>query len=245
MNNLQLKEINELQIGLKDFKVKPIALMDSTLMLLHRKYPKQSKVNQQSAEQVKELLNQEQNLIEKQFTDTKQEIYQILQQNIQRNNTQTVTTSLPGASASTGTDPATTEDNKLPYFVARNELTKKCETLKYSFTPKQIENFFSDHLIATSAQYPRDWQSQLVKELRNKFDSDWKDLSVSWNWQELTWEQLKIKITSDLKLGFPPLTQRDHWFNLNKQSNETIPQYIRKVHSNMSTSYLNQGLTKN
>ena len=59
LNTLQLEEINELQIGLKDFKVKTLALMDSTSMLLHRKYPKQPKVNLTSAEQVKELLNQE------------------------------------------------------------------------------------------------------------------------------------------------------------------------------------------
>ena len=102
LNNLQLEEIDELQIGLKDFKVRTIALMDATAMLLHKKYQKQSKANQQSAEVVKELLNQEQNLIEKQYTDTKQQIYQILQLHNQRNIT--VTTLTPGASASTSTD---------------------------------------------------------------------------------------------------------------------------------------------
>ena len=119
-------------------------------------------MNQKSAGQVKELLKQEQVLIEKQFTKTKQEIYQILQQNIQRNNAQVITTPLPGAPATTGTDPTTTEGIKLPYSVPRSELAKKCETLKYSFTPKQVEDFFNDHLTATTAQYPRDWQTQLV-----------------------------------------------------------------------------------
>ena len=108
-----------------------------------------------------------------------------------------------------------------------------------------MEDFFNDHLTATTAQYPRDWQTQLVTELKHKLDTEWKDLSVSWNWQEITWDQLKTKITDDLKLRFPPLTQRDHWFNLSKQNNETIPQFIRGVHANISMSYLNQGLTKN
>ena len=89
LNTLQLEEIDELQIGLKDFKVRTIALMDATAMLLHKKYQKQSKANQQSAEVVKELLNQEQNLIEKQYSDRKQQIYQTLQLNNQRNITVT------------------------------------------------------------------------------------------------------------------------------------------------------------
>ena len=77
LNKLQLEEIDELQIGLKNFKDKTIALMDTTAMILHKKYQKQPKDNQQSAKGVKELLNQEQNQIEKQYTETKQQLYQI------------------------------------------------------------------------------------------------------------------------------------------------------------------------
>ena len=82
----------ELQTGLKVFKDKTLALMDYTSMILHRKYKQQPRVNLTSAEQIKELLNQEQIFIEKLFTKTKQEIYQILQQNIQRNNAKVITT---------------------------------------------------------------------------------------------------------------------------------------------------------
>ena len=100
--------------------------MDATAMLLHKKYQKQPKDNQQSAKGVKELLNQEQNQIEKQYTDTKQQLYQILQ--LHNQGSITVATLTPGASPSTSTD-STTMEEKLPYFVARNELTKKCEIL--------------------------------------------------------------------------------------------------------------------
>merc|ERR1711892_354001 len=126
--------------------------------------------NQKTANKIKDLLNQGQMQIKKQYTETKQQLHQILQLHNQTNITAPTLT--PGTSPSTSTDPTTTEE--LPYFVPRNELTKKCEILRYSFNPKEIDDFISDHEIATSAQYPRDWQRHLVTELRSKLDTEWK-----------------------------------------------------------------------
>ena len=101
-------------------------------MILHKKYPKQTKENQKTANKIKDLLNHEQMQIKKQYTETKQQLHQILQLHNQTNITAPTLT--PGTSPSTSTDPTTTEE--LPYFVPRNELTKKCEILRYSFKPK-------------------------------------------------------------------------------------------------------------
>ena len=120
-------------------------------------------------------------MIEQQFTAIKADIYKILQQNVQRTNAQVTTTPLPGASATTVTPPTLTEDTKLHYFVARTELSKKCETFKYSFTPKEVDVFFTDHLTATTTQCPRVWQTQLVIELKHKLDTEWRALSIFWN----------------------------------------------------------------
>ena len=53
LNKIQLEEINELETGLKNFKDKTIALMDTTAMILHKTYQKQPKDNEKSANAVK------------------------------------------------------------------------------------------------------------------------------------------------------------------------------------------------
>ena len=53
------------------------------------------------------------------------------------------------------------------------------------------------------------------------------------------------KIKEKNKLRFPPLTCRDAWFNLSQLPQETIPQFIRRLNTEMATSYLESGLTKN
>ena len=75
LNKLKLEEIKELETGLKHFKDKTITLMDTTAMILHKKYPKQPKDNQKTARAIKELLNQEQMQIKKQYTETEQQLH--------------------------------------------------------------------------------------------------------------------------------------------------------------------------
>jgi len=55
--------------------------MDTTAMILHKKYKKQSKDNKKAATAIKELLDQEQTQIRQQYTRTKQQIHLILQHN--------------------------------------------------------------------------------------------------------------------------------------------------------------------
>ena len=126
MDTFQFEDLRELQIGLKDFKTKTLNLMDTTSMLLDKKYTKQPWVNLTSAEQVKELLNKEQTAIEQQFNAIKADIYEIISQSVQMRDAQVTTTPIPGASATISTPLTFTEDTKLPYFVARIELSKKC-----------------------------------------------------------------------------------------------------------------------
>ena len=126
MDTFQFEDLRELQIGLKDFKTKTLNLMDTTSMLLDKKYTKQPWVNLTSAEQVKELLNKEQTAIEQQFNAIKADIYKIISQSVQMRDAQVTTTPIPGASATISTPLTFTEDTKLPYFVARIELSKKC-----------------------------------------------------------------------------------------------------------------------
>ena len=73
LNKLKIEEIEELETGLKHFKDETIKLMDKTAMILHKKYPKQPKDNQKTANEIKDLLNREQMQIKKQYTETKQQ----------------------------------------------------------------------------------------------------------------------------------------------------------------------------
>ena len=78
-----------------------------------------------------------------------------------------------------------------------------------------------------------------------KQDTEWRAASTSWPWTQITWQQLQTKIQENIQLRYPPLIQRETWFNTNKTNTETIPQYIRRIHASMNTSYLDKGLTKN
>ena len=150
LSKIQLEEIDELETGLKQFKDETIKLMDKTSMILHKKYTKQTKENQKLANEIKDYLNHEQMQMKQQYKETKEQLHQIILKHNQTNITAPTLT--PRTSPSTSTDPTTTEE--LPYFVPRNELTKKCEILRYSFNPKEIDDFLSDREIATTAQYP-------------------------------------------------------------------------------------------
>ena len=52
----------------------------------------------------------------------------------------------------------------------------------------------------------------------------------------MTWEDVKKKVNEKNKLRFPPL-------NVSQLPEETIPQYIRRVNTEINTSYLDKELT--
>ena len=108
LNKLQLEEIEELETGLKHFKDETIKLMDKTAMILHKKYPKQTKENQKLANEIKDYLNHEQMQMKQQYKETKEQLHQIILKHNQTNITAPTLT--PRTSPSTSTDPTTTEE---------------------------------------------------------------------------------------------------------------------------------------
>ena len=61
----------------------------------------------------------------------------------------------------------------------------------------------------------------------------------------MTWQQAKDKIEEHNKQRYPPLTCCNLWFDLIQTPQDTIPQYIRRLNTEMATSHLEKGLTKN
>ena len=157
--------------------------MDTTSPLLHKEYPKQPHANLTSAKHIKKLLSDEQVTIEDQFNAIKADIFLVVSQSIQRREAQVTPAPPPGITATVGTPPPPGAPppgaTKLPYILPDLNCIKKCESFKYSFNPREVDIFFIDHYTATKAQFPRDWQAELVSELHHKLDAEWRALSVS------------------------------------------------------------------
>ena len=85
----------------------------------------------------------------------------------------------------------------------------------------------------------------MVPELVNKLDWEWDSKSEAWKWEDMTWQQAMDKIEEHNKQRYPPLTCHNLWFDLIQTPQETIPQYIRRLNTEMATSHLEKGLTKN
>ena len=228
LDKLKFEELQELQTWLKHFKDETIQFMETTATILQKQHKQQPKYNRKAATTIKEQINKEQTQIKQQYKQTKKHIHQIFQQHKTIKTEQTT-------NKITKNKEQTNKTNKIPYFIPREELTQKCQTLKYNYNPKEIDNFINDHEIATKAQYPKHWQIHLVNKLRNKLDTEWKAASTSWPWTQITWQQLQTKIQENIKLRYPPLIQRETWFNINKTNTETITQYISRIHASMNT----------
>ena len=79
--------------------------MDTTSLLLHKKYSKQPRTNLTNAEHIKKLLSDEQITIEEQFNAIKADIYVVVSQSVKRRDAQVTLAPPPGISATISTPP--------------------------------------------------------------------------------------------------------------------------------------------